>query len=170
MSNMWAPGSEDPRTDGNPVGELATYREYLTNYRLTIELKCSGLDAEQLARRSVPPSTLSLLGLVRHLAQVENHWFQRVLQGRTDGPRRYQRDDDFDWDFNGAVGEEAVVSDAFETWKAEIAGADAVVGRARRGGPGPRGAAPRRHGLDPGRDRAHDRGVRAARRSRRPAP
>jgi len=124
MTNMWLPGVEDPRTAGNPVGELATYREYLTNYRLTIELKCSGLDAEQLARRSVPPSTLSLLGLVRHLAQVENHWFQRVLQGRTDGPRRYQRDDDSDWDFNGAVGEEAVASDAFETWKFEIAGAD----------------------------------------------
>ncbi len=78
---MWTSEQDDPRTYGTPVGEKATYAEYLGNYRLTIELKCQDLDAEQLARRSVPPSTLSLLGLVRHLAQVENHWFQRVLQG-----------------------------------------------------------------------------------------
>ncbi|MEP7018326.1 MAG: DUF664 domain-containing protein [Actinomycetota bacterium] len=39
-------------------------------------MKCEGLDPDQLARRSVPPSALSLAGLVRHLAQMENHWFQ----------------------------------------------------------------------------------------------
>jgi uncharacterized damage-inducible protein DinB len=124
MSNMWAAPEEDPRGYGNPAGEKATYQEYLTNYRLTIELKCGGLDADQLARRSVPPSTMSLLGLVRHLAQVENHWFQRVLQGRTAGPRLYKREDDRDWDFNGAVADPAVLEDAFATWKAEIAKAD----------------------------------------------
>ena len=121
---MWVDPAADPRTYGNPEGEKATVREYLGNYRLTIEMKCSGLDAEQLARRSVPPSTLSLLGLVRHLAQVENHWFQRVLQGRSDGPRLYKREDDRDWDFNGAVDDQAVVDDAFATWKTEIAQAE----------------------------------------------
>lgn len=121
---MWTAPEDDPRTYGNPVGELATYREYLANYRLTIELKCEGLDADQLARRSVPPSTMSLLGLVRHLAQMENHWFQRVLQGRTDPPRLYKRPDDPDWDFRGAVPDPAVVEDAFATWKAEIAKAE----------------------------------------------
>ncbi len=121
---MWAPPEDDPRTYGNPVGELATYREYLTNYRLTIELKCEGLKAAQLARRSVPPSSLSLLGLVRHLAQVEHHWFQRVLQGHTDAPRLYRREDDRDWDFNGALPDPAVAEEAFSTWKAEIARAD----------------------------------------------
>jgi uncharacterized damage-inducible protein DinB len=122
---MWTDPAEDPRTYGNPEGEKATLREYLGNYRLTIEMKCSGLDAEQLARRSVPPSTLSLLGLVRHLAQVENHWFQRALQGRTDGSRLFKRDDDRDADFNGAVADPAVVEEAFAAWKAEIAAADA---------------------------------------------
>ncbi|MGZ6768460.1 MAG: DinB family protein [Nocardioidaceae bacterium] len=125
---MWTSPENDPRSYGNPVGEKATYREYLGNYRLTIEMKCDGLDADQLARRSVPPSTLSLLGLVRHLAQVENHWFQRVLQGRTDAPRLYKREDDRDWDFGGAVPDPAVVKDAFETWKAEIAEADRWLG------------------------------------------
>jgi uncharacterized damage-inducible protein DinB len=125
MSDMWIAREADPRTYGNPVGELATYREYLANYRLTIEMKCEGLDADQLAQRSVPPSTLSLLGLVRHLAQVENHWFQRVLQGLTDPPRLYKRDEDPDWQFTGAFPDQEVVDDAFATWKAEIATAEA---------------------------------------------
>ncbi len=125
MSDMWIAPEDDPRTYGNPVGELATYQEYLANYRLTIELKCEGLDPEQLARRSVPPSTLTLLGIVRHLAGVENQWFQRVLQGLTDPPRPYRRDEDPDWVFTGAFPEQEVVDEAFATWKAEIAKADA---------------------------------------------
>jgi uncharacterized damage-inducible protein DinB len=125
MSDQWIAPEEDPRSYGNPQGELATYREYLTNYRLTLELKCAGLDAEQLATRSVPPSTMSLLGLVRHMAQVENNWFQRVIQGRIDGPRLFEREDDRDWDFNGAVGDPAVVEEAFSSWKAQVALADA---------------------------------------------
>jgi uncharacterized damage-inducible protein DinB len=124
MSDMWVDPADDPRTYGNPKGEKATLREYLGNYRLTLDLKCGGLDAEQLARRSVPPSTMSLLGLVRHVAQMENHWFQRVLQARADGPRLFKRDDDPDADFNGAVADPAVVEEAFAAWKAEIAAAD----------------------------------------------
>lgn len=122
---MWTTPEQDPRTYGNPVGELATYREYLTNYRLTIELKCDGLDADQLARRSVPPSTMSLLGLVRHMASVEHHWFERVLQGHPDRPRLYRTADDRDADFNAATGEQAVVDEAFASWKEQIARADA---------------------------------------------
>jgi uncharacterized damage-inducible protein DinB len=72
----------------------------------------------------VPPSTLSLLGLIRHLAQRENHWFQRVLQAKTDQPRLFKREDDKDADFNGAVADPMVVEEAFAVWKAEIAAAD----------------------------------------------
>jgi uncharacterized damage-inducible protein DinB len=122
---QWLPESQDPRTNGNPVGELATYREYLSNYRLTLELKCEGLDAEQLATRSVPPSNMSLLGLVRHMAAVENTWFVRFFQGRWDLPRLYRTDDDHDFDFNAAVGTQECVDDAFASWKDEIAKADA---------------------------------------------
>ena len=49
MSNRWTTPENDPRSYGNPVGELATHREYLGNYRLTIRMKCEELDAEQLA-------------------------------------------------------------------------------------------------------------------------
>jgi uncharacterized damage-inducible protein DinB len=124
VNDMWTTPDNDPRTYGNPVGELATYREYLANYRLTVEMKCEGLDAAELARRSVPPSSLSLLGLVRHLREVENHWFQEVLAGRTEESPAEEHEDGPDPDFSGAVADPAVVADAFRTWKAEIARAE----------------------------------------------
>jgi hypothetical protein len=61
--------------------------------------KCAGLTGEQLARRAVPPSTLSLLGLLRHMAEIERSWFQRRVAG-ADVPWLYVRDDDNDADFN----------------------------------------------------------------------
>ena len=70
-------------------------------------------------------NTLSLLGLVRHLAGVEVHWFQQVLQGRTDVPRPYREDGDRDGEFTGAVPDPAVVEEAFARWRAETARADA---------------------------------------------
>ena len=121
---MWAKPGDDPRTTGNPVGEFATIREYLTNYRLTLGMKCDDLAPEQLAARSVPPSTMSLLGLIRHMARVEHNWFQRCLQGHRDLPRLYWSPDNNDLDFDGAVADPAVVQDAFTAWKAQIAAAD----------------------------------------------
>jgi uncharacterized damage-inducible protein DinB len=90
-----------------------------------LEMKCEGLDAEQLARRSVPPSTMSLLGLVRHLAAVEHHWFRRALEGRAELPRLYRTEDDHDLDFNGSVADDAVVADAWDSWRREVANARA---------------------------------------------
>jgi uncharacterized damage-inducible protein DinB len=121
---MWVRSEDDLRVAGNPVGELATIREYLSNYRLTLGMKCEELSPEQLAARSVPPSTLSLLGLVRHMARVEHNWFQRSLQGDRDAPRLFWSVDDDDLDFNGAVADPAVVEEAFAAWKKQIAAAD----------------------------------------------
>jgi uncharacterized damage-inducible protein DinB len=121
---MWARPEEDPRAATTPVGELATIREYLSNYRLTLGMKCEGLSPEQLAARSVPPSTLSLLGLVRHMAGVEHHWFYRTLQGNLNTPRLYRSAEEHDLDFNGAVADPAVVEDAYTVWQDQIAAAD----------------------------------------------
>src|SRR4051812_3790648 len=79
-NGMWAKPEADPRSAASPVGELGTIREYLSNYRLTLGMKCEDLSPEQLASRSVPPSTMSLLGLIRHMAAVEHNWFYRTLQ------------------------------------------------------------------------------------------
>ncbi|WP_226346959.1 GNAT family N-acetyltransferase [Agilicoccus flavus] len=74
---------EDTRTDGPMTGaERELLEHWLDLYRETVLLKIAGLDAEQLARRSVPPSTLSLLGLVRHLTEVEAYWLRQVLLGQ----------------------------------------------------------------------------------------
>lgn len=95
-------------------------------------MKCDDLSPEQLATRSVPPSTLSLLGLVRHMARVEHNWFQRALKGHRDAPRPYWSAEDHDVDFNGAVADQAVVDEAFDVWKREIAGRRRVAGWAHR--------------------------------------
>jgi len=68
---MFVRPEDDRRSDGGFQGERATLVGYLRDQRLTLELKCSGLDAADLARRSVEPSNLSQLGLVLHLAEVE---------------------------------------------------------------------------------------------------
>ena len=125
--DLWVDPDDDPRrTDDDARGERDTLLEYLRHYRLTLELKCEGLDAEQMARRSVPPSTLSLLGLVRHLAKVEHSWFRRVMEGQ-DLPRIYWSEEDRDLDFNGAVADPAVVEDAWATWRREVAHAEEYV-------------------------------------------
>jgi uncharacterized damage-inducible protein DinB len=88
--------------------------EYLRRNRLTLELKCADLDAEQMARRPVPPSTMSLLGLVRHLAEVERHWFRREMAGQ-DAPSLYRTDGDRDGDWNWAVADaDRFVADAVD--------------------------------------------------------
>ena len=123
MADMFVAPDVDPRTYGNPQGEKATYVEYLRNYRLTLGLKCEGLTPEQLAARSVPPSTMSLLGLMRHLAMVEHNWFQIVAQA-TGEDRLFKRHDDNDWEFNGALGTQECVEEAFSVWQGEIGKAE----------------------------------------------
>ena len=76
--DMWVDPDDDPRSDGGFPDERSMLIGYLRDYRLTLQMKCDGLDAEQLARRSVPPSTMSLLGLIRHMAYVEHHYSDRV--------------------------------------------------------------------------------------------
>ena len=115
---MFLDPADDPR-QGGPLlqDERGTLLQYLRHHRLTLEVKCRGLDAEQLARRSVPPSTLSLLGLVRHLAFVEAYWFRRVLAGDP-APLPYLTEEQPDADFDGAVADPAVVAEAWAAWRA----------------------------------------------------
>ena len=125
---LWAHPDDDPRAhDSVPLrGERAVVLDYLRHFRLTFELKCEGLDAEQLARRSVPPSTLSLLGLVRHLAKVEHSWCRRVVEGHPELERLYRTDAEPDLDFDGAVPDADVVADAWAAWRREVAHAEEV--------------------------------------------
>ncbi|MBF4162383.1 DinB family protein [Nocardioides acrostichi] len=116
--------ASDPRLQPTAPtrGERACLDSYLEHYRSTVELKLAGLDAEQLARRSVPPSTLSLLGLLRHLAKVEHVWNVVMIQGRPE-PKLYGCDEVRDADFDGAVDDDAVVVEAWASWRREVAAA-----------------------------------------------
>jgi uncharacterized damage-inducible protein DinB len=121
---MWVDPDDDPRDHGaSPEGELATLQDFLTNYRLTLLMKCEGLTPEQLARRSVPPSTMSLLGLLRHLAEVERDWRGWILPGDPPSKLYGARDADFD----GAVADQAVVDAAYADLAREQAATDAVL-------------------------------------------
>jgi uncharacterized damage-inducible protein DinB len=121
---MFLDPDSDPREGGPRLGdERMTLNEFLRGQRLTLQLKCDGLSAEQLARRAVEPSTMSLLGLVRHLAEVERSWFRRRF-AEHDVPKRYQTQTDPDADFNGAVADPAVVEEAWLAWREEIAFAE----------------------------------------------
>jgi hypothetical protein len=123
--DMWADPDQDPRNnDGvSPDGELATLQDFLRNYRLTLQMKCEGLDPEQLARRSVPPSTMSLLGLLRHLAEVERDWRNWIRPGNP-APKLYGAGGA---DFDGAVAEQAVVDSAFADLAREQAATDTAL-------------------------------------------
>ena len=86
--DMWVDPDDDPRnTDGySPDGELATLLSYLHDYRLTLDMKCQGLTPEQMVRLSVPPSTMSLLGLVRHMTDVERDRRNWITDGEPEPP------------------------------------------------------------------------------------
>ena len=123
-ADMWARPEDDPREAGGPYcGERRTLVRYLRDRRLTLELKCAGLDAEGMARRSVPPSDLSLLGLVRHLAEVEQYWFRRVMAGQDVTPHYTSAT----VAFGEATADPGAVEDAWATWRAEVAFAERFV-------------------------------------------
>ncbi|MGW8761629.1 DinB family protein [Streptomyces sp. NPDC055815] len=121
--DMWADPADDPRDNGEaPEGELATLQDFLSGYRLTLRMKCEGLDPEQLARRSVPPSTMSLLGLIRHLAEVERDWITWITGEPL--PKVYGVRDA---DFHEAVADQAVVDASYADLEREQAAADAAL-------------------------------------------
>jgi len=114
------PSDDDPREHGPRLGdERTTLVESLRCQRLTLEIKCAGLNAEAMARRSIAPSTMSLLGLVRHLAEMEREAFRVMMSGQ-DVPRLYCSGTDRDGDFDGAVPDPRVVAQAWDAWRAEV--------------------------------------------------
>ena len=119
-ADMFIDLKDDPREDRPMLGdERTTLVETVRAVRLTLEMKCADLDAEAMARRSVEPSTMSLLGLVRHLAEMERATFRRMMAGQ-DVPPLYCSDAEPDSDFDGAVPDPQVVAEAWDAWRAEV--------------------------------------------------
>jgi uncharacterized damage-inducible protein DinB len=91
------------------AAERASLDAWLDFHRETLLFKCQGLTGEQLAERAVAPSSLSLLGLVRHMAEVERAWFRLRFAGQAELGYLYCSDEapDGDFDFAEASGAEA---------------------------------------------------------------
>ncbi|WP_328539952.1 DinB family protein [Streptomyces sp. NBC_00344] len=106
--------SEPPLT----ADERTMLDGWLDYHRDTLALKCAGLDDAQLRTASVPPSELSLLGLVRHMVEVERGWFRQVLADE-ETPPIYFSDEDPDGEFH--LTESDTWDEAYTTWQAEIA-------------------------------------------------
>src|SRR5437868_3662701 len=108
----------DDRVPPEFVGDERTLlNSWLDWQRATLAVKCDGLSEEQLRERSVPPSTMSLLGIVRHMAHVERAWFQRILADE-DVPLLYDKETRPDCDFDDV--DTASVPEAFTIWQTEI--------------------------------------------------
>ncbi|MEU6084842.1 DinB family protein [Streptomyces sp. NPDC047108] len=108
-------------------GERAMLEGWLEFHRATLVAKCEGLDDAKLREASVPPSSLSLMGLVRHMADVERHWFRRTLTAE-DAPPLFYTDEDPDGEFH--LSEKDTWKDARAAWEGEVGRArDAASGR-----------------------------------------
>lgn len=113
------PEFEDPRNDGPMTGgERAVLDHWLDLYRETVLLKIAGLDAQQLCSCSVPPSTMSLMGVVRHLTEVEAYWLREVLLDEPNVPDYYCIPDSPDGDFDGV--DPATAATDVATYRTEI--------------------------------------------------
>ncbi|NAZ74764.1 DUF664 domain-containing protein [Kineococcus sp. T13] len=94
-----APPAPERVEPAGTADERALLAAYLDHHRATFARKVAGLSAEQLRRRAVEPSSLSLLGLARHLAEVERSWWRRRVDGQDVAPLTYDEgnpDGDFD--------------------------------------------------------------------------
>jgi hypothetical protein len=126
--NMFVPPAEDPRDQGDVHGEREVLISYLRSERQTLQLKCAGLTPEQLARRAIPPSELTLLGLVRHMAAVEHGWFRRVMQGDS-GPRPVRPNGLHSEEFTLPTPTSSEVDLAFREWQRQCDAADDYIAR-----------------------------------------
>jgi Protein of unknown function (DUF664) len=99
------------------AGERTALEGWLDYHRETLLLKCQGLTGEQLVQRAVAPSTLTLLGLVRHMAEVERWWFRRQFAGQSEAGDLYVTDEIPDGDFD--LAEAAGAETDFATFRRE---------------------------------------------------
>ncbi|MEV7405322.1 DinB family protein [Streptomyces sp. NPDC091267] len=91
-------------------------RTFLDYHRATLAMKCEGLSDEELRKQSMEPSTLSLLGLVRHMAEVERAWFRRVFDDN-EAPMVWSDKIDFQAAYDASASTRA---EAFTAWEAEV--------------------------------------------------
>ncbi len=134
-----------PRSDPDlQAGELQLLGQFLDYHRATLQLKCAGLNETQLKARAVPPSALTLLGLVRHLSEVEYGWFGECLDDQEERSY-YCSEDDPDGDFHNLDGEP--VEQVWATWNGVVAESRRILATYTDGGEPARGGGGRPRNL-----------------------
>ena len=142
MTEPWTAPAVDRTESPNVAPERGAAEALLDYLRETLLWKCAGLSAEQLKQRPIPPSSMSLLGLVRHMAEVERIWFRTRVAGEDIGPI-FCSDTNPDGDFDDVDAADAEAD--FATYRGEVDAARAVLAArdlddtfelTRRDGPG----------------------------------
>lgn len=105
--------------------ERACVQGWLDTHRQTLQWKCAGLSAAQLRTRALAPSNLSLLGIVRHMLEVERWWFQMNAAQRSDLAFEFWTEQDEDGDWNGVDSADAEADLAM--YRRQVAASDAAV-------------------------------------------
>lgn len=100
--------------------ERATLAGWLDFYRATLAIKCAGLDDERLRAAAVAPSALTLLGLVQHLAEVERHWFRRVLAEERVPPIHDRSFGTSEHEGGFEISEHSTYETALAAWQGEV--------------------------------------------------
>ncbi|WP_285758194.1 DinB family protein [Nocardiopsis ansamitocini] len=100
--------------------ERATLEGWLDFHRQTLAVKCAGLDNERSRRAAAPPSPITLLGLVRHMAEVERNWFRRILAGERLGPVYGDGLHPQGTDGGFTLPDHATLAEALATWHTEV--------------------------------------------------
>ena len=113
--------------ESTTAGERTALVAFLDSGRATLLVKCAGIDGVELARRACPPSALSLLGLLRHLADVERAWFRRTLDGQDAPPIFYSSRQDWDDQFD--LVDPAQATRELATYLAEVDAAREIAAR-----------------------------------------
>jgi uncharacterized damage-inducible protein DinB len=138
MSGMMAADPDIPRSDPDlRAGEMAMLGQYLDFHRATLQMKCAGLSDDELKRRAVPTSNLALLGLVRHLTDVEYGWFGEWLDGQPEHSS-YFTSDNLNGDFDDL--ESRPVPEVWAAYQAQVAESRRILGTFADGSEMARGA------------------------------
>lgn len=124
VTSDWTAPPIERREPGSQLGERDALEAWLDYHRDTLLWKCADLTAEQLKERAVPPSALSLLGLVRHMTEVERFWF-RVTANDRDMDMPYSSKDNRNADFDDL--DDADAEADLEAFRREIAESKAAV-------------------------------------------
>ena len=124
---MAAPTTPLPEGNNGTIDERAMLESFLSYMRTVLVRKGEGITDEEARRATCPPSDLTLLGLIRHMAEVERIWSQWLFLDRPNEPIYYgdaHPDGDEDGDFHAPPG--ATLAEAFETFWAQVAIADEI--------------------------------------------